>query len=77
VVQRNLRPLGNKKRFVFDEVKGCLDYRAQFRDKASAERYYEAFVRFAEQNPPPVLIEVMVAYTPNTIYSEKYSFILR
>ena len=76
IVQRNLRPLGNKKRLVFDEENGCLDYRAQFRDKASAERYYEAFVRFAEHNPPPVLIEVMVAYTPNTIYSEKYSFIL-
>ena len=76
VAQRNLRPLGNKMRLLFEEGVGALDYRAQFRDRPCAEKYYEAFVRYAESNPPPVLIEVMVAYTPNTIYAEKYSFIL-
>jgi len=76
IVLRNLRPLGNKKRLLFVEGKGCNDYRAQFRDKVSAERYYQTFVSYAERNPPPVLIEVMAAYTPNTIYSEKYAFIL-
>ncbi len=76
IAQRQLRPLGNKKRLGFVEGKDCNDYRAQFRDRVSAERYYEAFVKYAEHNPPPMIIEVMIAYTPNTIYSEKYSFIL-
>ncbi len=75
IKEKGLRPLGNKKRLVPSE-KGCLDYRAQFRDSASALRYYEAFVKYAGRNPPPVLIEVMAAFTPNTIYAEKYSFIL-
>lgn len=76
IIQRKLRPLGNKKRLCFGEGGDCNDYRAQFRDRESAERYYDAFVKYAGINPPPVLMEVMVAYTPNTIYSEKYSFIL-
>jgi hypothetical protein len=70
-IQNRLRPLGNKKRLV-----GHSDYRAQFRDRASAECYYESFFKYSILNPPPILIEVMVAYTPNTIYSEKYAFIL-
>lgn len=75
IIQKRLRPLGNKMRLGFDgEV--CNDYRAQFRDRASAERYYEAFLKYSKLTPPPIFIEVMVAYTPNTIYSEKYSFIL-
>lgn len=77
IIERNLRPLGNKKRLVLGGGENPLDYRAQFRDKDSAEqRYYEAFIRFAEDNSPPALLEVMVAYTPNTVYPEKYSFIL-
>jgi uncharacterized membrane protein YhaH (DUF805 family) len=72
IIEKKLRPLGNKKRL----GENGSDYRAQFRDKGSAERYYDAFVKYAESNPPPILIEVMAAYTPNTIYAEKYSFIL-
>jgi hypothetical protein len=75
VIRNRLRPLGNKKRLGFDGAT-CNDYRAQFRDRPSAERYYEAFLKYARIHPPPMLIEVMVAYTPNTIYSEKYAFIL-
>lgn len=76
IAQRNLRPLGNKKRLSVNEKYDCLDFRAQFIDQASADRYYAAYVDYAERNPPPMLIEVILAYTPNTIYSEKYSFIL-
>jgi len=77
IARKKLRPLGNKKRLGLVEGNDdCNDYRAQFRDKASAERYFDAFVDYAEHNPPPILIEVMAAYTPNTIYAEKYSFIL-
>jgi hypothetical protein len=77
IIKKNgLRPLGNKKRLVFVEGRGCLDYRAQFRDRESALRYYEEFVKYAERKPPPILIEVMAAYTPETIYPEKYAFIL-
>ena len=76
IAKRNLRPLGNKKRLTINESYGCLDYRAQFIDLASAERFYFAYVKYAESNPPPILIEVLLAYTPNTIYEEKYSFIL-
>jgi serine/threonine-protein phosphatase 6 regulatory ankyrin repeat subunit B len=77
IIKKNgLRPLGNKKRLGFVEGKDCLDNRAQFRDRESALRYYKAFVNYAERNPPPLLIEVMVAFTPNTIYPEKYSVIL-
>jgi hypothetical protein len=37
IIQKRLRPLGNKMRLGFDgEV--CNDYRAQFRDRASTER---------------------------------------
>jgi ankyrin repeat protein len=70
ISRRKLRPLGNKERL------GADDYRAQFRDRDSAERFYQAFVAYSEKNPPPMLIEVMVAFTPNTIYPEKYAFIL-
>lgn len=76
IAQRNLRPLGNKKRLQINEAYDCLDFRAQFIDQASAERFYTAFVTHARTNPPPVLIEVILAYTPNTIYSEKFAFIL-
>lgn len=75
IIQKRLRPLGNKKRLGFDG-KDCNDYRAQFRDRGSAEGYYKAFLEYSKLYPPPILIEVMVAYTPNTIYSEKFSFIL-
>jgi hypothetical protein len=75
IIRKGLRPLGNKNRLGYNG-KDCLDYRAQFRDKASAERYYEAFIQYSINNPPPILIEVMVAFTPNTIYPEKFSFIL-
>lgn len=76
IARNGLRPLGNKKRLGFGEDKDCLDYRAQFRDRGSALAYYKAFLSHASKNPPPVLIEVIVAFTPNTIYSEKYSMIL-
>ncbi len=75
IVHRGLRPLGNKMRLGFNGEE-CLDYRAQFRDRESAERYFEAFLNYSNDNPPPMLIEIISAYTPNTIYSEKYAFIL-
>jgi hypothetical protein len=76
IAQRGLRPLGNRKRLASVEGQACNDYRAQFRDRASAELYFETFVGYAGRNPPPFVIEVMAAFTPNTIYSEKYCFIL-
>lgn len=71
IAREGLRPLGNKAR-----LGEGIDYRAQFRDRDSAERFYKSFVSYSNRNPPPMLIEVMVAYTPNTIYPEKYAFIL-
>lgn len=75
IIQNKLRPLGNKMRLGFVGEK-CLDYRAQFRDRESATRYYEAFLKYSRIHPPPMLIEIIAAYTPNTIYSEKFAFIL-
>jgi hypothetical protein len=75
IIQKKIRPLGNKMRLGFEADK-CLDYRAQFRDRESAERYFDAFLKYSIDNPPPMLIEIISAYTPNTIYSEKYAFIL-
>ena len=76
IAQRKLRPLGNRLRLGSIDGEPCNDYRAQFRDKADAALYYDTFVSYATKNPPPICIEVMVAFTPNTIYAEKYAFIL-
>jgi hypothetical protein len=67
--------LGNKKRLTQCEGEDAYNaYFLLFRDKDSAERYYNAFISYGRKNPPPYLIEVMVAYAPKTIFAEKYAF---
>jgi hypothetical protein len=75
ITQRGLRPLGNKKRLVWQDGEECLMYAALFRDRASAERYGRLFADYARQNPPPCAVETMVAYVTNTIYQEKFALI--
>ena len=75
ITKRGLRPLGNKKRLLWTEGKECLMYAAIFRDDRNAERYSELFASYAQKNPPPYVVETMVAYAPRTIYHEKFAFI--
>ena len=72
----NVHPLGNRKRLGFVEGKDCHAYVLLFPDKVEAERYYEAFVRYAQQRQPPFVIEVMVAHLPKIGFPEKYAFVL-
>ncbi len=74
IAKRGLRPLG-KKRLLWTEGKECLMYAAIFRDNRNAERYSELFASDAQKNPPPYMVETMVAYAPKTIYNEKFAFI--
>jgi len=70
-----LRPLGNKKRLGFIKGSTCNASLLLFSASSSAMRYCEAFVQYALQKPPPIVIETMVAYTPKIVYEEKYAFI--
>jgi hypothetical protein len=73
---RGLRPLGNKKRLTHttDEVSHGYDVRLLlFRDKGSAEKYYDLFTGYARNNPPPFLIEIMLLFIPRSIFAEKYA----
>lgn len=73
---RGLRPLGNKKRLTHttDEVSHGYDVRLLlFRDKGSAEKYYNLFTGYARSNPPPFLIEIMLLFIPRSIFAEKYA----
>ena len=72
----NLRPLGNRKRLCSVEGKECHAYIVLFPGQAEAERYYEAFVRYAHQRHAPFVIEVMAVHLPKTMFPEKYAFVL-
>jgi hypothetical protein len=74
-VKRGLRPLGNKKRLAFVEGETCNASLALFGDRVSAECYCDAFIQYAHENPPPVVMETMVAYVPKIVLAEKYAFI--
>ena len=76
---KGLRPLGNKKRLTHttDEVNFGYDVRLLlFRDKESAEKYYDLFDSYAANNPPPYLIEVMLFFIPRNIFAEKYAVVI-
>ena len=71
---QGLRPLGNKKRLTHTADQDSYDVTLLlFRDKESAEKYYELFTDYTRNNPSPFLIEVMLLFIPKTIYSEKYA----
>jgi ankyrin repeat protein len=75
ITQKNLRPFGNKKRLLFKEGQACNAYMALFGDKQKLEKYYHAYIDFAIKNPPPLPIEVMMAYAPKNIHPQKFSFV--
>lgn len=57
IIKRGLRPLGNKKRLTHTTEEDDYDVRLLlFRDKASAETYYDQFISYAKNNPPPFVI---------------------
>jgi hypothetical protein len=74
---KGLRPLGNKKRLTHTTGEDRYDVRLLlFRDKGSAEKYYDLFIGYARNNPPPFLIEVMLLFIPNIIFAEKYAVVI-
>jgi ankyrin repeat protein len=76
---RGLRPLGNRNRLTqtTPEVSHGYDVRLLlFRDRGSAEKYYDLFVDHARVDPPPFLIEVMLLFIPETIFAEKYAVVI-
>jgi hypothetical protein len=78
-ITQGLRPLGNRQRLTqIDEEKSYgYDVRLLlFRDKDSAERYYNAFLDQARKNPPPFVIEIMLLFIPETIFAEKYAIVI-
>lgn len=75
ISQRGLRPVGNKKRLLYTEGEVCNASMQLFRDKAHAERYYSAFIDYARKNPPPFVIEAMVARTSQIVFKGVYAFI--
>ena len=72
----NLRPLGNKKRLLWKEGQPCLMYALLFADATNAKRYAELFIRRSRDNPPPMVLEVMVVYVPRSLKNEKFAFVL-
>ena len=76
IASRKVRPLGNRKRLCSVEGKDCHAYIALFSEQAEAERYYEAFVRYAQHRHPPFVIEVLAAHLRQILFPEKYAFAL-
>ncbi len=70
---KGLRPLGNRLRLTRtdDEYNVRLFL---FDDRSDAERYYRAFVSFAERTPPPFPIEIMLVRI-HTIYDQPYGLV--
>ena len=75
MAQRGLRPMGNRKRLMFADGMDCMMYAAIFRERSKAEQYSRLMADYALKNPPPFLIETMVAFAPKTPYNEKFAFI--
>jgi len=75
IKQKGLRPFGNKKRLLFQEGQSCYAYMALFGEKQKLERYYKTYIEYAEKNPPPLPIEVMMAYAPKNIHAQKFAFV--
>lgn len=67
---KGLRPLGNRLRLTYtdDEYNVRL---LLFQERSDAARYYQAFVAFAENSPPPFPIEILFVHI-HTIYDQPY-----
>ncbi len=69
-----LRPLGNKKRLTQAGGENSYDVRLiLFRDRTSAEEYYDLLIGHARRTPPPFVIEMLLVFMPVSIFAEKYA----
>lgn len=75
-IKEGLRPLGNRLRLTQTDDESAHDaYLMLFRDRETMDRYYRCFVAYARKCPPPVVLEVMTAHAPKTLYDEHYAVI--
>ncbi len=73
ISEKGLRPLGNKRRLTQtdDEYNVRLFLFAAKRD---SEKYYNEFIDYAEENPPPFCIEIMHVRI-HTIFDEPFGLV--
>jgi hypothetical protein len=73
IAANSLRPLGNKQRLTHTDE----EYNVRlflFAKKSDAETYYQEFIFYAEKNPPPFPIEIMLVRI-HTIYKEPFGLV--
>jgi hypothetical protein len=73
IKEKGLRPLGNKLRLTQTDNQ----YNARlflFAQKADGELYYQTFINYAEQTPPPFAFEILFGRI-HTIYQEPYGLV--
>ena len=73
ITSKGLRPLGNRKRLTHTDDQ----YNVRlflFADKKDSEKYYRAFINYAEKNPPPFCIEIMHVNI-QTIHDESFGLV--
>jgi hypothetical protein len=74
IAERGLRPLGNKLRLTQTDN----DYNVRlflFSDKADATLYFKTLCGYAEKNPPPFAVEILLARI-HTIWKEPFGLVL-
>lgn len=73
ILEKGLRPFGNKLRLAQTDDQ----YNVRlflFADQADAKLYYNTFITYAEQNPPPFPFELILARI-HTIFEEPFGLI--
>jgi uncharacterized protein len=77
IEERGLRPLGNKRRLTQAAESDAYNVRMLlFPTRQNAQGYFDAFVAYGRNNPPPFLIEVTLLYIPRNIYDDKYAVVI-